>query len=92
MEGRDRSAVVYDRTRLKSGNRIPGPAIIIEMDSTTVILPRHHGRVDPLGNVLIYPDKFTARTPGRSAARAARKRTAAKTRSVATSRGRPARR
>lgn len=92
MEGRDRSAVVYDRARLKSGNRIPGPAIIIEMDSTTVILPRHHGRVDPFGNVLIYPDKFTARTPGRSAARAKRKRAAAKPGNVATSRRRPARR
>jgi hypothetical protein len=30
----------------------------MEMDSTTVILPKHHGRVDKLGNVLIYPDGF----------------------------------
>jgi len=91
MEGRDRSAVVYDRARLKSGNRIQGPAIIIEMDSTTVILPRHHGRVDSFGNVLIYPNGFTARTSGGSAARAKRKGAAAKPRSVATSRRRPAR-
>jgi len=37
---------------------IRGPAIIMEMDSTTVVLPNHHGVVDALGNVLIYPDGF----------------------------------
>ena len=57
MDGRSVNALVYDRARLKSGNKIAGPAIVIEMDSTTVILPKHHGRVDPLGNILIYPDK-----------------------------------
>lgn len=92
VEGRDRIAVVYDRARLKSGNRIPGPAIIIEMDSTTLILPRHHGRVDQFGNVLIYPDKLTAGTVRGSAARMSRKATAVKTRAVTTSRGRAPRR
>ena len=43
--------------KLKSGNRIAGPAIVIEMDSTTVILPEHTGEVDAFGNILIYPDK-----------------------------------
>ena len=47
---------VYDRSKLKAGNRIKGPAIVIEMDSTTVILPKHTGHVDKLGNILIYPD------------------------------------
>ena len=60
MDGRDVTALVYDRARLKAGNRIPGPAIVLEMDSTTVILPRHHGRVDAYGNILIYPDKHQA--------------------------------
>jgi N-methylhydantoinase A len=58
MDGRKVTALVYDRARLKSGNVVKGPAIIMEMDSTTVILPKHHGRVDKLGNVLIYPDGF----------------------------------
>ena len=57
MDGRDVTAIVYDRARLKPGYRIPGPAIVIEMDSTTVILPRHHGVVDRVGCILIYPDK-----------------------------------
>jgi len=73
MDGRDATAVVYDRAKLRAGNRIAGPAIVMEMDSTTVILPRHHGRVDTYGNILIYPDKHVA--PGKAAkpVRAARK-------------------
>jgi N-methylhydantoinase A len=58
MDGRNVTALVYDRSLLKAGNKIRGPAIVMEMDSTTVILPRHHGRVDKLGNILIYPDTF----------------------------------
>jgi N-methylhydantoinase A len=57
MDGRKVTAAVYDRDKFKSGNRIRGPAIIMEMDSTTVVLPGHHGRVDDLGNVLIYPNR-----------------------------------
>jgi len=58
MDGKNVTALVYDRAKLKGGNVISGPAIIMEMDSTTVILPKHHGKVDRLGNVLIYPDNF----------------------------------
>ena len=61
MEGKDYTALVYDRTRIKAGNRIAGPAIIMEMDATTVILPKHHGQVDAYGNILIYPDGFKPR-------------------------------
>jgi hypothetical protein len=32
----------------------------MEMDSTTVILPKHHGKVDVYGNILIYPDDYKA--------------------------------
>lgn len=56
MDGRHLIANVHQRAKLAAGNRIPGPAIILEMDSTTVILPAHQGVVDELGNVLIYPD------------------------------------
>jgi N-methylhydantoinase A len=70
MDRKDVTATVYDRSRLKAGNRIAGPAIVIEMDSTTVILPRHHGRVDAYGNILIYPDgrKATTKTRGSTGA------------------------
>src|SRR5688572_22973549 len=56
IERRKVQATVYDRARLKAGNRIKGPAIVMEMDSTTVVLPKHTGLVDRLGNILIYPD------------------------------------
>ncbi|MGL6224649.1 MAG: hydantoinase/oxoprolinase family protein, partial [Steroidobacteraceae bacterium] len=60
MVGKDCIATVYDRAKLKAGNRIAGPAIVMEMDSTSVILPRHHGKVDAHGNILIYPDDYHA--------------------------------
>jgi N-methylhydantoinase A len=56
IDHRRLNATVYDRAKLKAGNRIKGPAIVIEMDSTTVVLPKHTGLVDRLGNILIYPD------------------------------------
>ncbi|RMF97228.1 MAG: hydantoinase/oxoprolinase family protein [Gammaproteobacteria bacterium] len=55
IEGRDRKAGLYDRGKLKAGNVIAGPAIVQEMDSTTLILPGHEGKVDDFGNILINP-------------------------------------
>ncbi|MCG8505707.1 MAG: hydantoinase/oxoprolinase family protein [Sphingomonadales bacterium] len=54
-DGEDWPAIIYDRARLKAGNAITGPAIITEMDSTTLILPAHVGEVDAFGNILIRP-------------------------------------
>jgi len=48
-------AVIYKRMPLHSGLVIPGPAIISEMDSTTVILPAYAATVDDVGNLLINP-------------------------------------
>jgi N-methylhydantoinase A len=48
-------AAIYDRTKLASGNRIAGPAIVTQMDATTLILPGHDGTVDAIGNILIRP-------------------------------------
>jgi N-methylhydantoinase A len=67
MDGKSCTATVYDRAKLKAGNRLAGPAIVMEMDSTTVILPKHHGKVDTYGNILIYPDGY--RPPRKKAAR-----------------------
>ncbi len=44
---------LYDRVRLLPGNRVKGPAILEQMDSTTVILPGQEAEVDPYRNVLI---------------------------------------
>jgi N-methylhydantoinase A/oxoprolinase/acetone carboxylase beta subunit len=43
----------YDRSALKAGNRLDGPAIVNQYDSTTVIPPGLTARVDRFGNVII---------------------------------------
>lgn len=57
MDGREQAAVIYDRSRLKQGDVIPGPAIVTEMDSTTLIETGCIATVDAVGNILINPAK-----------------------------------
>jgi N-methylhydantoinase A len=56
VEGAEHPANIYDRSKLAAGNRIPGPAIVAQMDTTTLILPGHTGEVDAVGNILIRPN------------------------------------
>lgn len=53
--GEMKPAVIYDRSRLRARDRIPGPAIVVEMDSTTLIEGDCVGTVDDFGNILINP-------------------------------------
>ena len=53
QDGIAHEAVIYDRAKLCEGMSVPGPAIVSEMDSTTVILPGYAARVDAVGNLLI---------------------------------------
>ncbi len=53
--GEQVEAAVYDRARLTAGHVVPGPAIITEMDSTTLVLPDHAATVHPSGSLLIRP-------------------------------------
>ncbi|MCY3775639.1 MAG: hypothetical protein OXH11_06625 [Candidatus Aminicenantes bacterium] len=46
---------IYDRARLKAGHRIEGPAIVEEIDSTTLVQPGYRVDVDRYGNLLISP-------------------------------------
>jgi N-methylhydantoinase A len=55
VEGAEVEAGIYDRTRLRAGNVVPGPAIITEMDSTSLVLPGHAATVHPSGSLLIRP-------------------------------------
>ena len=55
IAGETHEAHVFDRGKLGSGMHVPGPAIVTEMDSTTLILPEHTGAVDRFGNILITP-------------------------------------
>ena len=43
----------YERNRLAPGHIIAGPAIIEQMDTTTVIPPGFSATVDPSGNLII---------------------------------------
>ncbi|TNF87809.1 MAG: hydantoinase/oxoprolinase family protein, partial [Gammaproteobacteria bacterium] len=54
-EGEYHDAVIYDRNKLHEGLSVSGPAIVSEMDSTTVVLPGHAARMDSVGNLLINP-------------------------------------
>jgi len=55
MDGAEQAAVIYDRSKLKQGDTIPGPAIVTEMDSTTLIETGCVAIVDAAGNILINP-------------------------------------
>ncbi len=47
------SCPVYDREKLDPGNMIVGPAIVEQMDATTVILPGMTARVEPYLNMIL---------------------------------------
>ncbi len=55
VDGHHADADLYARTQLLAGNRVQGPAVITEMDSTTLVLPGHTATVHPSGSLLIRP-------------------------------------
>ena len=44
---------LYDRDQLAAGNRIVGPALVVQLDTTTVVPPGWQGEVDAYGNLLL---------------------------------------
>jgi N-methylhydantoinase A len=57
MDGQARAAAIYDRSKLRAGDVVAGPAVITEMDSTTLVHNGHIASVDVFGNLLITPEK-----------------------------------
>ncbi|MDP5035051.1 hydantoinase/oxoprolinase family protein [Alishewanella sp. SMS8] len=55
FEGRYHPTPIYAREKLHSQLVVDGPAIVCEMDSTTVVLPGYRASVDHVGNLLINP-------------------------------------
>ena len=53
-------ANVYDRGTLRAGDVVTGPAVITEMDSTTLVLPDHEATVHSSGSLLINPASSTS--------------------------------
>jgi N-methylhydantoinase A len=48
---------VYDRDRLAPGHTLSGPAIVEQMDSTTLILPAQRAEVDRFGNLIVVDEE-----------------------------------
>ena len=49
----DYSTTFYRRDLLPAGEKIAGPAIILQMDTTTVVPPQHSFEADTAGNLII---------------------------------------
>ena len=50
----------YDRDALKAGNRLEGPAIINQLDSTTVVPPGFSAEIHRFGSIVITLDEAAA--------------------------------
>ncbi len=50
----------YAREALKAGNRVQGPAVINQFDSTTVVPPGFTAEIDRFGNIVITIDALAA--------------------------------
>jgi N-methylhydantoinase A len=53
--GRERATRCYDRHQLVPGHAFPGPALVFQMDATTVLNPGWEARVDAPGNLVMEP-------------------------------------
>ena len=54
---RERPTWMYERGRLRAGDRLRGPALVLQLDSTTVIPPGWRGRVDRVGNLVLEQER-----------------------------------
>jgi N-methylhydantoinase A len=46
-----RTVPLYDRDKLLAGNRVPGPAIVHQLDATTLVLAGQRARIDSRGSL-----------------------------------------
>ncbi len=53
FDGKQHETRIYDRTELRPGNEIAGPAIVVEDDSTIVVQPDHTATIDRYANIEI---------------------------------------
>ena len=51
------ATTLYNRDLLQTGNRIAGPALLLQLDTTIVVPPGWNGEVDPYGNLTLEPTK-----------------------------------
>ena len=65
--GESVEARLHDRATLRAGDVVVGPAVITEMDSTTLVLPDHQAEVHPSGSLLITPTQSSSQTSTQNA-------------------------
>jgi len=53
FEGGYHGSSIHERRRLKPGQQMEGPAVIEQVDSTTILSPGDLAQVDPYGNLII---------------------------------------
>jgi N-methylhydantoinase A len=53
FDGHEVLTRIIDRKRLQNGNRIDGPAVLVEYSATTVLPPYASARVDTFGNLIL---------------------------------------
>ncbi|MCA9981950.1 MAG: hypothetical protein KDD89_14000, partial [Anaerolineales bacterium] len=51
--GAAQETALYDRRKLRPGHEFSGPAVVFQYDTTLVIPPGWHGRVDGWGNLIV---------------------------------------
>jgi N-methylhydantoinase A len=56
FESGSAEAAIYARDRLGAGARIEGPAILTQLDATTLLLPGQSGTVDRFGNLIVQEE------------------------------------
>lgn len=57
IDGEMKPAKIYNRDKLKANDKIAGPAIVIEMDSTVLVHADCVAVVDTYGNIIITPNR-----------------------------------
>jgi N-methylhydantoinase B len=62
FSGGDVESSVYDRARLRPGDRLAGPAIVEEFGATTVVFPGQRIEVDRFGNMILTRAELTSAT------------------------------
>lgn len=53
VAGRRVRAAIYDRAKLRAGNRFAGPAVVVEYSATSFVPPGWRGRVDDYENIVL---------------------------------------
>ena len=59
--GRWRSASLYERGLLKAGDRVTGPAVIVELSATTYLPMHWRAEVDGFGNLRLTAERKSGR-------------------------------